>query len=235
MLPKIKHPLFSAKLPLSGQEITFRQLLTSDEKILLIAKESQDKSDILGAIRQVVNNCITTENFDIDDMAVVDLEYMFIKLREVSIGNIVNVSYRDGEDNKAYNFDVDLAKVTVKFPKTDHRTITVDDSITINLKYPAASLYHDKEFLRTSGSDVISKLTSSCIKSIQQNGVSVPIPEDENELEQWLDQLPAKTFDQFKKFFADLPSLTYTIEYKNSLDNDRKIELTGLYDFFTLG
>jgi len=234
MLPKIKHPQFSLTLPISKKDVVYRPMLAREEKILLMAKENSDKFETLSAVRQVANDCITTENFNIDDLSIIDLEFLFIKIRSASIGNIINVSYQDGEDKEIRNFDVNLENVGVNFPSEQSNTIIVNDEIVIDLKYPPSSLYIDKTFLEATGADVLTKLILSCISKISQKGIKLDGYNDE-ELLQWLDQLPIKTFEQFKTFFGNLPTLYYKITYTNKLGNERTIELTTLQDFFTLG
>ena len=107
-LPKITHPTSDVTIPSNKKKIRIRPLLVREEKILLMAKETKDETDILVALKQVVNNCIITPNIDINDFTIFDLEYLFIKIRCFSIGNITNVAYVDNEDEKTYNFSVHI-------------------------------------------------------------------------------------------------------------------------------
>src|SRR4051812_10287762 len=105
MLPKITHPVFATEIPSSKKTVRFRPFTAREEKVLLIAKQSEDETDIMGAIKQVVNNCVVTEGFDVDKLTIFDLEFLFIQIRVKSVSNLAPVSYKDNADNTIYNFD----------------------------------------------------------------------------------------------------------------------------------
>lgn len=108
ILPKISYPLFPVKIPSTKQEIVVRQILAKDEKLLLMAKASvgEVNIDILNAVRQVVQNCIVTPGIDVDKLALFDIEYMFIRLRALSVSNIIKVAYQDNEEVEQFNADL---------------------------------------------------------------------------------------------------------------------------------
>ena len=107
-LPKIDYPVYKIKVPSQKKESQFRPFLVKEEKLLLMAKESDNTSDILSAIKQIINNCSIDSKFDVNKLALFDLEYVFLKLRSISVDNIVKVSYKDNEDEKVYDFEIDL-------------------------------------------------------------------------------------------------------------------------------
>ena len=113
MIPKVKHPITTLTVPSNGKKISVRPMLVKEEKLLLMAKESKQVGEVLAAIKQVVGNCIIDKNFDIDKISIFDLEYLFLQLRAISVSNVVKVSYEDPEDNKTYDFDIDLQKIEV--------------------------------------------------------------------------------------------------------------------------
>jgi hypothetical protein len=104
-LPKTKYPLFEATLPSTKKKIMYRQMLVSDEKILLMAKSGEDEADINRAVKQVVNNCVTPDS--IEKFTTFDIEYLFVKIRAVSIGNVIEVGFIDKEDEKEYDFSIE--------------------------------------------------------------------------------------------------------------------------------
>jgi hypothetical protein len=232
-LPKIEHPIFKIKIPSTKKEVRFRPFLVKEEKILLIAKSSEQENDILLAIKQVVNNCCL-EELDIDKLSLFDVEYLFLKIRAQSVNNIVSVTYRDNEDNTDYDFDIDLNNVTVVFPLNQEKIIKLTETSGIVMKYPEASLYEDKEFLN-SGEEAFYQLVLRCIeKFYDADNVYETKNYTMQEISDYIDNLDVKTFDKVREFIVDQPKLNYTIDYKNKLDNTRKIELTSLTDFFTL-
>ena len=116
-LPKIEYPTVNLKIPPENKQYAFRPMLVKEEKLLLMAKTSDDESDILAAIKQVVNNCSLDPTLNIDKLPLFALEYLFIQLRGFSIGDKIDVSYRDLEDNKSYDFQINLNNVEIKYPE----------------------------------------------------------------------------------------------------------------------
>jgi hypothetical protein len=144
-LPKTHHPLFEVTLPSTKKTVYFRQMLVRDEKILLIAKAADDDVDINRAVKQVVNNCLMDTN--IDTLTTFDVEYLFIKIRSVSIGSQVELAFKDSEDDKEYPFVVDLEKVEVKWPEEfpdGNGLIKISEDLAISMKYPPSSLFDEK-------------------------------------------------------------------------------------------
>ena len=235
MLPKINHPTFHIKIPSTGKKCLFRQFLVREEKILLMAKASEDPADVFRAVKQVVNNCAVDDSFDVDKLAMFDLEYLFLKLRALSVSNVINVTYRDNEDEKTYDFSINLDEVEVKFPEGVEKVIKINETTGVVMKYPVANLLDDREFLQ-SGEDSFYELIVRCIDKIY-NGEDVydSSTVDKDELETFLDDLDIKVFEKIQNFMASVPKLYHKIEYKNSNGNDRVIELNTLTDFFTLG
>lgn len=234
-LPKISHPMFDVIIPSSKKKIKIRPMLVKEEKILLMAKNGEDETEVLAAVKQVVNNCIINDDIDIDKLALFDIEYLFIKIRAVSVNNISKVAYRDGEDGKVYDFDIDLEKVEVKFPEKSEKNIAISDKSGIIMKYPEAALYSDTEFLKSSPDDMIDNLILHCIDKIYDGDEMFdPKTFKIEEVKEFVEQLDVNTYDKLRQFFADIPRLYYLIEYTNSNGNERKIEMTALTDFFTL-
>ena len=232
-LPKISHPQIIIEIPSSKKKISFRPFLVKEEKILLMAKLSDQESDILLAIKQVVNNCALGE-LNIDAISLFDLEYIFIQLRAASVNDTVQVSYKDNEDEKIYDFEVELKKIKVIFPEKVNNTIKISDKSAIIMKYPNSSLYEDKEFLE-SGDDSFFQLILRCIDKVyDENEVYEVSSYSKKELEEFIENLDIKTFEKIQDFMINQPKLSYVIKYKNSLGNNREIELTTLSDFFTL-
>src|SRR5882672_2589500 len=156
-LPKISLPTFTIDIPprkVGGKGTPFRPMLVKEEKLLLMAKQNEDPTSILGAIKQVVNNCCLDPTFQVDIIPLFALEYVFIKLRAASVGDEIDVSYKDFEDKKTYPFTIDLKKVEVKYPDPlPDSKIAITPHSGIVLKYPPASLYDDKNFLANEGED----------------------------------------------------------------------------------
>lgn len=233
-LPKVKHSIHEFKIPSTSKKQTFRQFLVREEKILLMAKSSEDSADIFRAMKQIVNNCCMDDSFDIDKLSVFDLEYLFLKLRSISVSNIVKVSYRDNDDDKIYDFEIDLDKIEVEFPETIDKVIKITDSMGIVMKWPAASIFDDKDYFKTNSAYY--ELILRCIDKIYDGEDIYEASEYTNkDVEEFLDDCSVATLEKIQAFMSNTPRLYHKLEYKNANGKDRVIELTSLTDFFTLG
>jgi hypothetical protein len=234
-LPKIDTPIFEMTIPSQDKVVKFRPFLVKEEKILLIAQQSDSDRDIILAIKQILNNCILDSDFDVDSLATFDLEYMFLKLRARSVNNVIEVSYRDLEDDKVYTFEIDLDEVEIQKTETQSNKIKINDEIGMIMKYPSVQTINNIPE-NVTGTDVVEYLVRSCIDKIyDEDNVYIISEEPEEEVQAFIDNLDVETYDKIRQFFSDLPKMYHKIEYKNSIGNDRSIELTSLRDFFTWG
>jgi hypothetical protein len=224
-LPKIETPVIEIEIPTFDKVVSFRPFLVKEEKILLIAKQSKNTKEMAKAIKQVVNNCCLDSSVNIDDFAMTDLEYVFIKLRAFSVNNIVEFMITDDEDNKEYKIEVDLNK------------IEISKTAGLIMKYPSADMIDklDKVEIKNE-TEVLNFFISKCIKTIYDEETVYDVKDySDEEIKEFIDCLDIKTFKKIEKFFESLPKLEYTIEYKNSLDKDKKIVLDDMKDFFYWG
>jgi len=234
-LPKIKFPTYELTIPSTKKKETFRPFLVREEKILLMAKQSEDPTEMFRAIKQVVNNCAIDTNFDVDKLTIFDMEYIFLRIRAFSVNNIVKVSYRDNEDQQIYEFEIDLNKVDVKFPENVNNIIKITEETGLRMKYPSAILFNDTEFFQ-SGDDSFYELIIRCIDTIfDGDDLYNPADYTKEDIEEFLNQVGVNTYQEIVKFMENTPKLNHTLEYTNSSGTPRTIELTTLTDFFTLG
>lgn len=234
-LPKIEYPINEIEVPSMKKKFKFRPMLVKEEKILLMAKVSEDDTDIFGAIRQVVNNCCVDEHLDVDKLAIFDLEYLFLKIRSLSIGDTTEVAFRDSEDDKVYEFTIDLNAIEVKFPENVDKNIKISETAGFTLRYPPATLYADKDFLALEPNKVFDALVLACVDKIfDGEQVYDSSLYQKKELEEFIESLPVKAYDNVRDFFNNVPTMKHEIDYKNSNGTDRKIILRNLSDFFTL-
>ena len=233
-LPKIDQPLFDMIIPSTGKKVVFRPFLVREEKILLIAQQSENDSEIIRAIKQILNACVQ-DDIDIDSLAIFDLEYMFLKLRARSVNNVVKLSYRDIEDGELYSFELDLDTIEVKMPEVINSKIEINDNVGMTMKYPAASITDRmKDF--DNEVDLMTFFIVNCIDTIyDEDNVYVASEFSESEITEFLDGLDVMSFEKIRQFFESVPRLYHKIEYTNSLESKRSIELTSLKDFFMWG
>ena len=233
-LPKIEQPLFDMIIPSTGKKIVFRPFLVKEEKILLIAQQGGNDTDIIRAIKQILNNCIQ-DDIDIDSLAIFDLEYMFLKLRSKSVNNVVKLSYRDTEDEQVYDFELDLDTIEIDMPENINSKIDITENVGMTMKYPSASITDRmKDF--ENEVDLMTFFIVNCIDTIyDEENVYVASEFSEKEISEFLDGLDVKTFEKIREFFENVPRLQHIITYNNALGNIRTIELSSLKDFFMWG
>ncbi len=233
-LPKIDTPTYEYTLPVSQIPITFRSFLVREEKLLLVGKESNVAQQI-NAMKQVISNVvITPEELDIESLPAVDLEMLFIQLRAKSIQNVVELQYRDKEDNELYKFNVDLEELEPTIYPDHTNEIELDDNLTIELRDPDIGLM-TKAGMSVGEGDVdneeIFKLIAGCLVKVYDKE-NVYDDFTVKEAIDFVKGFDIKRFEKLKEFFDTLPRLTYELNYTNKMDNKRKIVLNGVSDFF---
>lgn len=232
-LPKMDYPIYKINVPSLKKDYSFRPFLVKEEKLLLMAKESENASDILTAIKQIINNCLL-DKLDVNKLALFDLEYIFLKLRSASVDNKIKVSYKDNEDEELYDFEINLDDVKVIYPDKVDNKIKITEKTGIIMKYPSAALYDDQEFLKLD-KDYMFELILRCVDSIYNEDELYEAKDYKKEdLTEFLENLDVKTFQNIQEFLITVPKMEYKIEYKNKLKHDREIVLNSLNDFFTL-
>ena len=235
-LPKLDTPVFNLTLPISGDKIKYRPFLVKEEKILLVAKEADDKDNNVDAIMQVVNNCIISDH-DPDNWPILDLEFAFIKMRAASVNNEVEVRYKDMDDKKSRDFLVDIGNIEIIYPEGHVNTFKIGDKYTVKLKYPtvkdlrsiAAIDMNDEDI---NASDMTLKIVSKSLHSVSDD-TTVYDDFTEEEAMEFLGNLQQSEFEQINTFMSTMPYYEYLIEYKNDNGDDRKIRMRGIQDFFT--
>lgn len=234
-LPIVQHPTFSLILPSTQQRVSFRPFLVKEEKILLIAQSGGDQGDIVRAIKQVIGSCITEPGIDVNEFTTFDLEYFFIKLRSKSVQNIIELQYKDNEDEKIYTIEVDLDLVEVIKDKEAASKIEITPTSGINLRYPQLSIMDSVEAI-ADAVDFNFAIMQACIATIYDNDRVFRTSDfTQEEVREYLDSLDVKTYQAIQLFIEAMPRVEHTIGYTNSNGRDVKIKLKSLTDFFTLG
>lgn len=234
MLPKIDIPTFELVQPSTRNKLIYRPFLVKEEKILLVAKESGEQADIYNAIKQIINNCVVTEGFDVDTIPIFDMEYIFIKLRSVSVNNIVKFQVNDSTDGQTYDLEVDLNEVEIQYPEGHDKKIMITDDIGIVMKYPTPAI---SEKLKDSKSisDVTSTTIEECIDYVFDDDDTYPWSQSTpKEKEEFLDQLPIEAYNKIQTFFETAPSIEHVVTYINSENTEKRVVFRDLNDFFML-
>lgn len=243
-LPKIDVPIYEITLPLLQKKVKIRPFRVKEEKILLMAMESEDDAAVLLAIKQIVNNCCV-DDLDVDSLPVLDLEYMFLQLRARSIGEIIDLQYRcnndvaDENETKKCNNTIKLSFNALEIqPENDanhEKKIQLTQKLGVVMKYPDFKLVNKISNLSNlSDADVVAKTISGCIDYIFDND-SVYYAKDatEEELIDFVDSLTREQFEKVQQFFDTVPKMKKNLMFKCSkCGYEEELVLEGIQSFF---
>ncbi len=230
-IPETIHPTFPIVQPSTKKELWFRRYLVKEEKILLLAKESKEINIILKAIKDVVKICCQELDFNVNEIPLFDLEYIFLKLRASSVNNIEKITVIDVQDKLNYDLIVNFDEIQVNFKENaPSKNIKIDDKLTLVMRYPKASIYDDNDFKNRLLNEGLFELVIKCVENIYN--VDEQIQFTPEELRNFVDNLDIKTFKKIEEFLLSTPSIKYTLIYKNSLGNEQNLTFNSLLDFF---
>ena len=236
-LPKISTPTHELVLPSTGKKIKYRPFLVREEKILILALESEDPKQISTAIKSTLKDCIQTRGIKVEELPTFDIEYIFLNIRGKSVGESVDVIITcpdDGETTVETQIYIDEIKVQ-KHP--DHnKDIKLDDNLVLRMKYPSLSEFIKSNFDLTGniGVEESFDLIISCIDQIYNEEESWTSADcTKKEMVEFLDQLNSKQFKEIENFFDTMPKLSHTVKVTNPETKVKSdIVLEGLSSFF---
>ena len=230
-LPKINNVLYDLELPSSGEMVEYRPFLVKEEKILLTALEGKDEKEMVKAIKQIITQCVATEKFNINNLAMVDLEYLFLNIRGKAVGDVSTISF-EHKCGEVISLDVDLSKVEIVNNKNISDLVNLTDDIMIRLKPP--SLDNVIGGINKSQIDVVMEVVRECLVEIIQ-GKDVFSAQDHTreELDEFLNSLNSGQFQKIQTYYESLPKMKQDIEYTCPKCGETKKEtLEGLASFF---
>ena len=237
-LPKIATPTYELELPSTGKKIRYRPFLVKEEKILIIAMESENQKEIADAIKTVIGNCISTRGVKVDELSTFDIEYLFLNIRGKSVGESVEVSITcpdDGETQVPVLIPLDEIKVQ-KNPK-HNRDIKLDDNLIMRMKYPSLSEFIKTNFVEDGGVGVTESfdLISSCVDQIFNEEESWSGSDySKKELSEFIEQLTSQQFKEIESFFDTMPKLSHKVKVTNPNTKVKSdVVLEGLSAFFS--
>lgn len=236
-LPVVSTPTYTLNIPSSNKEIKYRPFLVKEEKILIMAMESEDPKEITEAMKNVIRSCIITKGIKVEQLSVFDIEYMFLNIRGKSVGEDVEVLLTcpdDGVTQVPVTINLDEIKVNIKSNHT--RDIKLDDTLTLRMKYPSIEEFVKNNFITQSGMNVEDtfNMIISCIEQIYSEEESWSASDStKKELNDFLEQLNSKQFKEIENFFETMPKLSHTVKVKNpNTGVENEIVLEGLTSFF---
>ena len=227
-LPKLNTPVYEAILPSTDKVIKFRPFLVKEEKVLLTAMEDGSQTALMNAIKTILKNCVQG-NLDVERLPLFDIEYLFLKLRSKSIGEISEIGLKctDTECGGVNQISINMDEIEVTKPEGHNRKIMISDEIGVMMSYPV---------MKTSG------ITEEDGMAIVKDCIEMIFTEEETherdsftskELDEFIDSMDSKQFAKIKEFFDTMPKLQHTVNYKcEKCGEDKEITLQGLDSFF---
>lgn len=251
MLPKITTPEYTMTIPSTGKEIKYRPFLVREQKILLLALESQSDDDIFNSTKQILQSCILTDGVDVDELSSFDIEYLFIQLRTKSLGEVVNATYvcrnmvneRNGilidppeECGHRMNIDYDLTNTTVYTHPNHSNKVMLDASRKFGLvmKYPTLKLMKDRIDTKDALVDQYFSMVVDCIDKVFDGDTVYQAKQaSRSELEELVNSMPNEYLNKIGEFFDTMPVVRQILDKKcEKCGFEHKIVLEGLPSFF---
>ena len=236
-LPKIATPSYELVIPSTKKKIKFRPFLVKEEKILILAMESEDTKMIANAVKDVISSCITTRGVKISALSTFDIEYLFLNIRGKSVGEDVEVMVTCPDDGKTQvPALINLDDIQIKIDKNHSQDIKLDDTLTLRMKYPSLDEFIKNNFASATEMNVDDTfdLIASCIEQVYSEEESWTAEDcTKKELSQFVEQLSSKQFKEIENFFETMPKLSHTVKVINpNTKKENEVLLEGLQSFF---
>jgi hypothetical protein len=236
-LPKIATPVYELELPSTGQTIEYRPFLVKEEKVLVIALESEDTKQITSAIKNVIKNCIRTKGVKVEDLPTFDIEYLFLNIRGKSVGEEIEVNVTCPDDGVTQvPITINLDDIQVQKNEEHSNRIKVDDNIMMEMKYPSLDQFikNNFDFDEKNAMDQSFDLIATCIdKVFTEEEVWAVEDCSKKEIVEFLEQMNSSQFKEIEKFFETMPKLSHSIKVKNpKTKKENTVVIEGLAGFF---
>lgn len=226
---KVATPTYEEKIPSTKKKIRIKPFRVGDEKVLLLASESKDSKQMIDALKQVITNC--TDDVDVNDLAPYDLEYLFVKLRAISVGETSNINIKCNGCEDLHKVSIDLSKLEVTFNPEHKTTIRISDNLGFEMKFASLEALTD-----VSNQDVDSMLEviARSVKTVYYGEETFSVGEDEiKDLMNILNELTSAQFNKVQDFFTKAPKLMKEIDFTcKSCGKENSQKLEGLASFF---
>ena len=236
-LPKIATPSYELELPSTGKTVQYRPFLVKEEKLLVIALESEDTKQITNAIKAVIRACVLTKGIKVETLPTFDIEFLFLNIRGKSVGEHIEVMITCPDDNKTQiPMSINIDDIAVQKDKEHSTDIVLDDTYTLRMKYPSLD-----EFIKTNFSAVEKlkvedtfDLISSCIDQVYSDEETWSHQEcTKKELSDFVESLNSNQFKMVENFFTTMPKLTHTVKVTNpNTKVESEVTLEGITSFF---
>jgi len=234
-LPKLNTPTYELEVPSTDEKIKYRPFLVKEEKILMIAMESKDNTQIVNAVKDIVSEC-TFNKLDVSSMPMFDVEYIFLNIRAKSVGEISKLKLLCPDDKKTYaDVELDLTKVEVQVENDHTNKIELTDSMGMIMTYPTIDSFQDSGIKNITAENMLDVISSCVLQIYENNGEKVYQAKDQTkkELTEFIESMNTNQFKQVQAFFDTMPKLKHTVKVKNpKTKKSSDVTLNGLNDFF---
>lgn len=234
-LPKLNVPRYELKLPSDNRRVKYRPFLVKEEKLLLLAMETQDQKHMVDTIKELIVNTTNLSAEAVNSLATFDIEYLFLQIRGKSVGESVDLMMTCPDDEETQvSVTVDLAGVEVKKDPEHDSKIVLDKSVSMIMKYPKMDTFVSTNFDTGDTLDNVFEVTISCIDQIIDGEEVFDASESsKEELTEFLEQLSSTQFEKIQKFFETMPKLSHEIKFTNpNTKKEQTVVLEGLASFF---
>ena len=234
-LPQVVLPTYELEIPSSGKKIKYRPFVVKEEKVLLLALETNDEKEIESAVKTLLKGCIQSR-VKIEDLAIFDLEYIFLQIRAVSVGEVVEMKVTCRDDNKTQvKYKLNLTEVKVNKPEGHSNKIMLTDDLGVIMRYPAWNEFIIGSIMGVSPTaDSVVEIIAGCIDQIfDGEDVYDSSTTSKKEFIEFVDNLTNSQFEKVQKFFEDTPRLEHKFTVKNpNTGEDSEFTIAGLTNFF---
>ena len=234
-LPKLTTPTYELEVPSTDEKIKYRPFLVKEEKILMIAMETEEQTAIINAVKDIVSAC-TFDALDVSKMPMFDVEYVFLNIRAKSVGEVSKLKLLCPDDKKTYvDVEIKLDDVKVHVDEGHNNKIELENKMGMIMTYPSVDTFKESGITTISASNMLDVIGTCILQIYENDGEKVYQAKDQTkkELNDFIENLQSKHFKKVQEFFDTMPKLRHTVKVKNpKTKKESEIVLTGLNDFF---
>ena len=234
-LPKVGYPTYELELPSTGKTVKYRPFLVKEEKVLLLALESEDEKQVINAVKDLIKNCVISR-LKVDTLPSFDLEYIFLKVRAASIGEMITLTVTCLDDNETQvEAQININEVEVTKPEGHDKKIMFEDGMGIVMRYPSMKQFVDREFLNKDlkTEEVYDFIADSIDQIFTDEEVFDSSTTTKKEFRTFVDGLTTKQFEKIQQFYVTCPKLSHKFTVVNpNTGKDSEYTIEGLQSFF---
>ena len=234
-LPKLVSPTYELTLESTGQKLSYRPFLVKEEKILLMAMESDEERDMVTATKQIINNCVS-EDIDVDQLPMFDMEYIFLNLRAKSVGEVSDIGFACPECEHVNQFQIPLDQVKVQKGENHKTEIKLTDDVGLLMRYPKVEMMGELQGADLDENDVegVFRIIENCVDCVFDANDTYKLDDySPEEKQEFFESLTQAQFNEVREFFDTMPKLSYDLDYVcQACGHNETLPVEGLQNFF---